>query len=345
MASAFRHEHHVGLFADRTRLRVLRSRLGKDAAPRVSHEAVTAQKAKIITRMPADPGSPRAVLSRDTDRAAERLQVALWRRMAAGAKLTTAGAASTATLRLSLAGIRIRAPHADENAHHLTLARIRLGAELVRQAYSASDPRNMEPMTIMDPVDVALTVAAALDRCGVRYVVGGSLASSVSGEPRSTVDVDVMVDIAESTIACVIEALGPGFYADPDAFARAVRLRSSVNVIHLPTATKVDLFVMGATPIEPEQMDRRMKVQVSDRAGAELYVYTAEDILLQKLRWYRLGNEASDRQWRDILGIIAVQADALDLAYLRGAAARIDVPDLLSRALADAGPPPQSESL
>ncbi len=288
--------------------------------------------------MPPDPGSPRAVLSRDTDRAAERLQVALWRHMSAGAKLGTAGAASTATLRLSLAGIRIRAPHADENAHHLTLARIRLGADAVRHAYGASGPENMEPMTIMDPVDVALCVAGVLDRCGVRYVVGGSLASSVSGEPRSTVDVDVMVDISESEIACVTEGLGPEFYADAATFARAVRTRSSVNVIHLATATKVDLFVMGATPIESQQMDRRMRVQLPDRAGAALYVYTAEDILLQKLRWYRLGREISDRQWRDILGIITVQAGALDLEYLRSAAPRIDVSDLLSRALAEAGP-------
>lgn len=287
---------------------------------------------------PPDPGSRRAVLSRDTDRAAELLQVSLWRRMSAGARLRTAAAASAATLRLSLAGVRIRAPHADQNARLLTLARIRLGADIVRHAYGASGPRNMESMTIMDPVDVALSVAAVLDRCGLRYVIGGSLASSVSGEPRSTLDVDLMVDITEGAIACVIEGLSPEFYAEPEAFARAVRARSSVNVIHLATATKVDLFVMGATPIEPQQMDRRMKVQVPDRPGAELYVYTPEDILLQKLRWYRLGRETSDRQWRDVLGIIAVQAGGLDLGYLRSAAARIDVLDLLSRALAEAGP-------
>ena len=109
-----------------------------------------------------------------------------------------------------------------------------------------------------------------------------------------------------------------------------------MNVIHLPTATKVDLFVMGATAIEPEQMNRRIRIEVPGRPGAELYVYTPEDILLQKLRLYRLGQEISDRQWRDALGIIAVQAGALDLAYLRRTASELGLSDLLDRALAEA---------
>jgi hypothetical protein len=286
---------------------------------------------------PADPASRRAVLTRDTDLAAERVQVSLWQRMSGGDKLRSAAAASTATLRLSLAGIRARTPHADDASRFVTLAHIRLGKDLARRVYDTDGSGKPESMAMMDPVDVALLVAAVLERCGLRYVVGGSLASSVSGEPRSTLDVDVMVDIGEPAIACVTEGLSPEFYAEPDAFERAIRSRGSVNVIHMATATKVDIFVMGATPIEPEQMDRRMKVQMADRAGAALYVYTAEDILLQKLRWFRMGRELSDRQWRDVLGIITVQAGAMDLGYLRTAAARIEVLDLLERALVDGG--------
>ena len=188
----------------------------------------------------------------------------------------------------------------------------------------------------MDLLDVAILVAGVLNRCLLRYVVGGSLASSISGEPRSTLDVDFMVEIAERDVPGLVEALGPDFHADPDSFARAIRSRSSVSVIHIPTATKVDLFVMGATAIEPRQMDRRVTVDVPDRPGEQLFVYTPEDILLQKLRWYRLGREVSDRQWRDALGIIAVQAVALDLDYLRGAASELDLGDLLERALTEA---------
>lgn len=109
-----------------------------------------------------------------------------------------------------------------------------------------------------------------------------------------------------------------------------------MSVIHIPTATKVVLFVMGATAIEPRQMDRRMTVDVPERPGEQLVVYTPEDILVQKLRWHRLGREISDRQWRDALGIIAVQAGALDLAYLRRGTSELGPGDLLERALAEA---------
>jgi hypothetical protein len=188
----------------------------------------------------------------------------------------------------------------------------------------------------MDPLDVALAVARALDACRVPYVLGGSLASSVSGEPRATLDIDLMVDIGLSSIDCVVAALGDEFYADTEAFARAVRDRSCVNVVHLMTATKVDFFVMGATPIEWRQMERRRTIQIGTPPRGELYVYTAEDILLQKLRWFRLGGEVSERQWRDVLGILAVQGDRLDREYLRESAAAIQVLDLLERAFDDA---------
>jgi hypothetical protein len=127
----------------------------------------------------------------------------------------------------------------------------------------------------VDPILVALQVADALDACGVRYLVGGSLASSM----------------------------------------------------------KVDLFIMGGTKLDEEQMARRLRVQVSSSPDRFLHVYAPEDILLQKLRWYRLGGETSDRQWRDVLGIVRVQAGRLDAAYLRRGAAVLEVEDLLAKAM------------
>ena len=280
--------------------------------------------------------APRAVLSRDTEPAAEHLQIALWRRMSPASRLRSAAAASSGALRLCLAGIRMRQPGAEGSTRFLAFARIRLGADIAAHLYCSPVLRDFEQGTTMDLVDVALLVAGALDRTGLRYVVGGSLASSVSGEPRSTLDVDVMVEMTEEDVPALLANLGEDFHTEPEGFARAIRNRSSVQIFHLSTATKVDLFVMGATPIEPEQMDRRVRVEIPDRRGAQLYVYTAEDILLQKLRWYRLGQEASDRQWRDVLAIIAVQTDALDLAYLRGAASQLGLSDLLERALREA---------
>lgn len=76
-------------------------------------------------------------------------------------------------------------------------------------------------------------------------------------------------------------------------------------MFHRSTAIKVDFFIAGGTPLDTEQMERRQRIQIGDTPGQHLYVYTPEDILLQKLRWFRLGNEVSDRQWRDIIGILA----------------------------------------
>ena len=182
------------------------------------------------------------------------------------------------------------------------------------------------------PLDVAVVVSEALDRCGIRYVIGGSLASSLGGEPRTTLDVDVVVDLGERQIDCLVGALGDDFYANIEGIRRAVRARASVNLIHHATGTKVDLFVAGGGPLDFLQLERRQLVQPPALARP-LYVQTPEDILLQKLRWYRQGGETSDRQWRDVLGLLLVQGPALDGKYLRDQAARVGLSDLVARAV------------
>lgn len=190
---------------------------------------------------------------------------------------------------------------------------------------------------ISDPIRVALIVAEALEACRVRYLVGGSVASAVSGEPRSTLDVDLVVELTERDVEPLVAALGSPFHVDAVSLRRAVRERSSTNVIHYATSTKVDLFIAGGSPLDREQMDRRVRVQVSSDPDSWLYIYTPEDILLQKLRWYRMGNEVSDRQWRDIMGILLVQEGRLDTSYLQHRATVLGASDLLQRALREAG--------
>jgi len=187
----------------------------------------------------------------------------------------------------------------------------------------------------VDPILVALRVADALEMGRVRYLIGGSLASSMSGEPRSTLDIDMVVDLTQPDIQPFVDRLGAEFYSDVELIRRAVELHSSTNILHYATSFKVDLFMMGGTLMDEEQMARRLRVQVSSSPDRHLYVYAPEDILLQKLRWYRLGGETSDRQWRDVLGIVRVQAGRLDAAYLRRGADVLRVDDLLAKAMSE----------
>lgn len=188
-------------------------------------------------------------------------------------------------------------------------------------------------MTASDPLDVALSVTGVLDALGIQHTIGGSIAASFAGEPRSTIDIDIVAAIDESHIDTLVQALSPAFYVDEHAVRRAVRTRSSVNLIHQATQLKVDLFIAGGTPLDAQQLARRLRVQVGSRT---LHVHPPEDILLQKLRWFRRGGEVSDRQWRDVLAIVRTQGPRLDREYLRANAETLGVSDLLVKLLGEA---------
>lgn len=195
-------------------------------------------------------------------------------------------------------------------------------------------------MTLSEPLQVTLRVAAALEGLGVRYAVGGSLASSLHGIPRATADVDLVAAIRAEHVEPLLAALGDHFYADGDEIRDAVRERRSFNLIDLDTMLKIDVFPAKGTRYAREEMARACPVTL-DEQGRTLVVATPEDIVLQKLAWYRSGGEISERHWRDVQGVLSVQGDSLDRAYMAEWARELGIDDLLAAAQAQAGRAPR----
>lgn len=143
-----------------------------------------------------------------------------------------------------------------------------------------------------------------------------------------------MADIQLQHVPLIFQQLKDDFYISIDAMFEAVQHRSSFNLIHLESTFKVDIFVAKDRPFEKAQLKNRQLYPLSENLTQTAYIASAEDTILAKLEWYRLGGEASERQWQDITGVIRVQDDRLDIDYLRNMAASLDVRDLLEKALA-----------
>ena len=188
-----------------------------------------------------------------------------------------------------------------------------------------------------EALGVTRQVTAVFEALGVAYVIGGSLASMVHGMMRTTMDADIIADLQPGHAAALVAALGEAFYVPDEALLRqAIERRGSFNLIHLATMFKVDIFVPQARPFDRQQLARRIGERVASGSDERLWVLSAEDVILAKLEWFRLGGETSERQWRDVLGVVKAQGAALDVAYLRQWGGALRVGDLVARALAAA---------
>lgn len=188
-------------------------------------------------------------------------------------------------------------------------------------------------MTQPDLLAAVTPVVDALERLGVGYSIVGSIASSVHGVARASIDADLVVDLKSEHIEPLAALLEEAYYIEPEAAERALERRSQFNVVHLATMLKVDLYMLSDRPFDRDSFRRRRQHPLDPTEPRLYQVATAEDTVLHKLEWYRDSGASSDRQWGDVVGILTVQGDQLDLDSMQTEAATLDVEDLLAAAL------------
>jgi hypothetical protein len=161
--------------------------------------------------------------------------------------------------------------------------------------------------------DIFKRVTHALDRAGVPYMLTGSFASSFHGAPRATHDIDIVVELVGASLKRLLEAFpDTEYYVSEDAGRDAIARQSQFNVVDFASGWKIDLIVRKRRPFSVEEFRRRQRVEF---LGLSVFMATAEDVILAKLEWAKLGE--SERQLRDVENIVAGCNHPLDVDYIR----------------------------
>lgn len=185
---------------------------------------------------------------------------------------------------------------------------------------------------LITELGLAVDVGRHLDALAVRWLVGGSVASSILGLPRATLDIDLVADLRGVHVAALHGALLSDYYVDLDTMRWAASTRRSFNAIHQASMIKVDVFCAGNDPLTRAELDRRVFL---DLEVGRIPICSSEDIILQKLIWWREAG-GSERQWRDAIGVVQVREAALDRTYIEARAAEHGLADLVIRLFEEA---------
>jgi hypothetical protein len=184
-------------------------------------------------------------------------------------------------------------------------------------------------------IGAAEELAGVFEALGVRYLLGGSMAAAVWGEPRFTRDVDMVAALASEHVAPFLAALGERWYADETMIRDAIQRCSSFNVIRNKRMVKVDIFVPPNIGLHAAKWSRARSIRLGPTSKRAVATTSAEDILLQKLVWFRDGGEVSELQWRDVVALARMLVGELDWEYIASWAAQLGVTPLLERARKD----------
>lgn len=182
------------------------------------------------------------------------------------------------------------------------------------------------------PTGLLVLVAGLLEQLDIPYHVGGSVASSAHGMYRASADIDFVIDPTREQLETLAEAMESKFYVSRAAIEEAFSSRSTFNAVHDETSFKIDFFIKGPTPFDAEELRRSIRQTIGDEPGHAVFLKSPEDTVLRKLEWFRRGGEVSERQWQDVLSILAAARGQLDETYLAHWSRELHIADLLDRA-------------
>lgn len=274
-------------------------------------------------------------LAKDTSPEVEALLINLWRGRTSEKKLTSLTGMRQLSTQLVLSGLRSQYPEADEHELHKLLYIRRLGREISEKIFTHRDflPK-WEENTVAEP-QIIFLVTKQLNTLKIPYYISGSVASIIYGEERFTKDADLVIRIFPFHIPKFVQAFEGEFVISADAIQAALQGRRAFNIIHVGTAFKIDFYpISDDDDLEIDTFARR---RLHDIGAGEVWLASAEDVILAKLRRFRKGGEVSETQWRDVLGVLKVQGEKLDFVYLAAQARRFGLADLLDHAREDAG--------
>ena len=178
----------------------------------------------------------------------------------------------------------------------------------------------------MSQQELLRKVVETLVKANIDYMVTGSIASSLQGEPRSSIDIDFIIDIKKPSVKKLINAFpAPEYYLDEESIIDAMSKKSMFNLINVVRGEKVDFWLLTADPFDKSRFFRRYEEVYM---GAKVYVSSPEDTILAKLHWAKLSG-GSNKQFIDALGVYEVQYAKLDQNYLENWAEELDVQSYL----------------
>jgi hypothetical protein len=192
-------------------------------------------------------------------------------------------------------------------------------------------------MEELEIISALRPVIIVLEKYTIPYYVGGSIASSMHGIARATMDIDIVAGVKLQHVSFLKQELENFYYIDEDMIKEAIQNLSSFNLIHLESVIKIDVFILKDDDYQRSVIERSIKDKlVNDDLNSEFYFSSPEDIIINKLQWFERGGKVSERQWLDVIGVIKVQGDSLDKVYLQAWSKKFKILDLLKKAFNDA---------